>query len=230
MENIEFENMIDNGRIENQLVWDVRCWLEGLNQGEYLKVIKDGRAYANANELFTEIVAYGEYERSIEDGNILTVVYRNGDVIELEGVCKSILEQVKADNERITKHSQERLSYDLLNKLYNAVPETYRDKIDYGTDYEDNGDEKIGETIFFDDIALGIIDDIKDIGCWDGKICGREDSETSEFDKFINIDKIGYYRNIFFTYKGNGVYECEMTLELEKEKIHEKCEMIKVEM
>lgn len=230
MENIEFENMIDNGRIENQPVWDVRCWLEGLNEGEYLKVIKDGRAYANADEVFTEIVAYGDYERSIIDGNMLTVVYRNGDVIELEGVCKSILEQVKADNERIAKHSEESLSYDLLNKLYNAVPKSYRDRISYGTDYEDNGDVKSDETILFDDIALGTIDDIKDIGCLNGKICGREDSETSEFDKHINIDCIGTYRNIFFTYKGNGVYECEMTPELEKGKIHEKCEMIKVEL
>lgn len=73
-------------RIENQPIWDVRCWLEGLNQGEYLKVIKDGQVYTNADELFNEIVSYGEYERNIEDGNVLTVVYKNGDVIKLQGI------------------------------------------------------------------------------------------------------------------------------------------------
>ncbi len=229
MENIEFENMLDEGKIENQPVWDVRCWLEGLNQEYYLKIIKEGRAYTNADELFTEIVGHGDYERSIEDGNILTVVYKNGDIVTLEGVCKNILDQVKEDYERIKRHSEESNVYDLLNKLYEAVPEAYRDKIGYGTDYEDNGDEKSDETIFFDDVALGRIDDIKDIGCWNGKICGRNDNETSEFDKHINIDCIGSYRNIFFTYKSNGNYECEMTPELEKGKIHDKsCEMIKV--
>ncbi|MBY6835998.1 hypothetical protein FDG50_00445 [Clostridium botulinum] len=190
-------------------VWDVRCWLQGLNEGEYLKVIKEGKVYTNADDLFDEIVIYGNYERSIEDGNILTVVYKNGEVITLEGIYKNILDQVKEDYERIKRHSEETKAYDLLNKLYKAVPEEFRDKINFSH-----------KTIFFDDIALGTIDDIKDIGCWNGKICGREDNETTEFDKFINIDKIGSYRNIFFTYKDNGEYDCEIIDELEKGKIY----------
>ncbi|EES48504.1 hypothetical protein NE172_06335 [Clostridium botulinum] len=190
-------------------VWDVRCWLQGLNEGEYLKVIKEGKVYTNADDLFDEIVIYGKYERSIEDGNILTVVYKNGEVITLEGIYKNILDQVKEDYERIKRHSEETKAYDLLNKLYKAVPEEFRDKINFSK-----------KTIFFDDIALGTINDIKDIGCWNGKICGREDNETTEFDKFINIDKISSYRNIFFTYKDNGEYDCEIIKELEKGKIY----------
>lgn len=76
----------DEERIENQPVWDVRCWLEGLKQGEYLKVMKDGQVYTNADELFTELVSHGEYERNIEDGNVLAIVYQNGDVIKLQGI------------------------------------------------------------------------------------------------------------------------------------------------
>lgn len=77
--------------IMEQPVWNIRCWLEGLNQGVYLKVIKDGQSYANADELFRELVSLGDYERNIEDGDILTVVYRNGDIVRLEGVNKNVL-------------------------------------------------------------------------------------------------------------------------------------------
>ena len=111
---------------------------------------------------------------------------------------------------------------DLLNKLYNAVPESYKDKIDYGIDYADNGDEKELETIFFDNIALGTIDDINDISCLDGEICGRERDKTSVFDKHIIVDCVSSYRNIFFIHKDNGKYECEMTPKLEKGTIHRK--------
>ncbi|WP_061312564.1 hypothetical protein [Clostridium botulinum] len=135
-----------------------------------------------------------------------------------------ILDLVKRNNELIKSRSKTNKAYELLNKLYNAVPESYRSKIDYGTDYEDNGNEKAGKTIFFDDIALGTIDYIKDIGCWNGKICGRNDNETTKFDKFISIDKIGSYRNIFFTYKDNGEYDSEITEELEKGKIYSRNE------
>ncbi|NFT92025.1 hypothetical protein FDF86_06290 [Clostridium botulinum] len=76
-------------------VWDVRCWLQGLNEGEYLKVIKEGKAYTNADDLFDEMVIYGNYERSIEDGNILTVVYKNGEVITLEGINCNTLKSAK---------------------------------------------------------------------------------------------------------------------------------------
>ncbi|MBN1051616.1 hypothetical protein DV092_06040 [Clostridium botulinum] len=190
-------------------VWDVRCWLQGLNEGEYLKVIKEGKAYTNADDLFDEIVIYGNYERSIEDGNILTVVYKNGEVITLEGIYKNILDKVKEDHERIQRHSEETKAYDLLNKLYKEVPEEFRDKINFSK-----------KTIFVDDIALGTIDDIKDIGCWNGKICRRNDNETTEFDKFISIDKISSYRNIFFTYKDSGECDCEIIEELEKGKIY----------
>lgn len=163
-------------------------------------------------------------ERYIEDR-----MKQINEVFNVINEDKNLLEQIKEDNQRIENCSNMNRGYELLNKLYQAVPESYRDKIGYGTDYEDNGEIKTGETIFFDDIALGTIDDIKDIGCWDGKISGRDDAETTEFDKHINIDCIGTYRNIFFTYKGNGVYECEMTPELAKGKIHDKnCEMIKV--
>ncbi|MBN1044889.1 hypothetical protein DVW08_05820 [Clostridium botulinum] len=124
-------------------------------------------------------------------------------------IYKNILNQVKEDSEKIKRHSEENKAYDLLNKLYKVVPEEFRDKINFGK-----------KTIFFDDIALGTIDDIKDIGCWNGKICGREDDETTDFDKFISIDKIGSYRNIFFTYKDNGEYDCEIIEELEKGKIY----------
>lgn len=71
--------------IMEQPVWDVRCWLQGLNEGEYLKVTQEGKVYTNPDELFRKVVSYGEYERSFEDGNTLTVVYKNGDVITLEG-------------------------------------------------------------------------------------------------------------------------------------------------
>ncbi|MBN1061293.1 hypothetical protein FDA33_01005 [Clostridium botulinum] len=132
---------------------------------------------------------------------------------------KDLLELIKEDKQRIENRANINRGYDLLNKLYNVVPESYKDKISY-----DNNTE----TIFFDDIALGTIDDIKDIGCWNGKICGREDNETTEFDKFINIDKIGSYRNIFFTYKDNGEYECEIIEELEKGKIYGRNENMQV--
>lgn len=97
MNNIEFENMVlgtnrKEESIMEQPVWDVRCWLEGLNQGEYLKVTKDGREYADADELFREIVTYGEYERSFEDGNILTIVYKNGNTIILKGQVVEVAE------------------------------------------------------------------------------------------------------------------------------------------
>ena len=134
----------------------------------------------------------------------------------------NILDLVKNDNKKIESRSKLNKTYDLLNQLYNAVPEKYRDKISY------QDDEGI-ETIYFDDIALEIIDNINYIGCLDGRICGLENDETTEFDKHININGNGTYRNIFFRYKGNGQYKCEMTPKLEKGKIYKKgIEMITV--
>lgn len=134
----------------------------------------------------------------------------------------NILDLVKNDNKKIESRSKLNNAYDLLNQLYNAVPEKYRDKISY------QDDEGI-ETIYFDDIALEIVDNINYIGCLDGRICGREDNATTEFDKHITVDGVGTYRNIFFRYKGNGQYKCEMTPKLEKGKIYKKgIEMITV--
>lgn len=95
MDIVEFENMIlgtnrneDDERIENQPIWDIRCWLEDLNQGVYSEVIMDRQSYTNADELFREIVSFGDYEKIIEDGNILTVDYENRDSVRLEGICQ----------------------------------------------------------------------------------------------------------------------------------------------
>lgn len=134
----------------------------------------------------------------------------------------NILDLVKNDNKKIEGRSKLNKAYDLLNQLYNAVPEKYRDKISY---QDDNG----VETIYFDNEELEIVDNINYIGCLDGRICGLEDDETTEFDKHINIDGNGTYRNIFFRYKGNGQYKCKMTPKLEKGKIYKKgIEMITV--
>lgn len=134
----------------------------------------------------------------------------------------NILDLVKNDNKKIENRSKLNKGYDLLNQLYNAVPEKYRDKISY---QDDNG----VETIYFDDEELEIVDNINYIGCLDGRICGREDNATTEFDKHITIDGVGTYRNIFFIHEGNGNYKCEMTPELEKGKIYKKgIEMITV--
>lgn len=127
----------------------------------------------------------------------------------------NILDLVKNDNKKIESRSNLNKAYDLLNQLYNAVPEKYRDKISY---QDDNG----VETIYFSNEELEIVDNINYIGCLDGRICGLEDNETTEFDKHINIDGNGTYRNIFFRYKGNGQYKCEMTPKLEKGKIYKK--------
>ncbi|WP_252238557.1 hypothetical protein [Clostridium sp. VAP51] len=159
-------------------------------------------------------------ENKLDERYVENRMKQINEVFNLIDENKDLLELIKEDKQRIENRANINRGYDLLNKLYNAVPENYRSKIDYGTDYEDNGDEKADKTIFFDDIALGTIDDIKDIGCWNGKICGRNDNETTEFDKFISIDKISSYRNIFFTYKDNGEYECEIIEELEKGKIY----------
>jgi hypothetical protein len=90
MKEREIKNMVlgtnmKEERIEDQPIWDIRCWLESLNQGEYSKVMKDGQTYADADDLFRELVGYGDYERSIEEGDTLKVVYKNGDVVKLEG-------------------------------------------------------------------------------------------------------------------------------------------------
>ncbi|SFC14226.1 hypothetical protein [Clostridium uliginosum] len=122
---------------------------------------------------------------------------------------KDVLEVLKEDKQRIENRSNINQGYGLLNQLYEAVPESYRDKISYND-----------ETIYFDGEEIGYIDDINYIGCINGKICGRDDAETTEFDKFINVNKIGSYRNIFFTYKDNGEYDCEIIEELEKGKIY----------
>lgn len=127
----------------------------------------------------------------------------------------NILDLVKNDNKKIESRSNLNKAYDLLNQLYNAVPEKYRDKISY---QDDNG----VETIYFGNEELEIVDNINYIGCLDGRICGLEDDETTEFDKHINIDGNGTYRNIFFRYKGNGQYKCEMTPKLEKGNIYKK--------
>lgn len=100
MINLEFENMVlgtnrVEERIEDQPIWDVRCWLEGLNENEFLKIIKDGQTYTNADELFTEILTHGDYEKSIQDGNILTIIYKNGDIIKLEGINCNTLKSAK---------------------------------------------------------------------------------------------------------------------------------------
>ncbi|MCS6110732.1 hypothetical protein FC753_04230 [Clostridium botulinum] len=125
---------------------------------------------------------------------------------------KDLLELIKEDKQRIENRANINRGYDLLNKLYNVVPESYKDKISY-----DNNTE----TIYFNGVQLGDIYDIKDIGCWNGKICGRNDNETTEVDKFISIDKIGNYRNIFFSWKEDkNKYECEIIEELEKGKIY----------
>lgn len=162
-----------------------------------------------------------------EDYDITYIENRIEQINEVFNILdckKDILTMVREDNQIIENRYNINNEYNLLNKLYTSVPESYRDKIHYG-DNEETGEEKV---IFFDDIPIGQIDNINYIGCLDGRICGREDNETTDWDKHISIDCNGTYRNIFFRYEGNGSYKCEMTPKLEKGKIHKKTEMIEV--
>jgi hypothetical protein len=84
----KFIKLENQESIMDEPIWDVRCWLEGLNQGEYIAVTKDGQPYTNADELFREVISNGEYERSFGDGDILIVVYKNADTITLKGIIK----------------------------------------------------------------------------------------------------------------------------------------------
>ena len=206
MENIEFENMLDEGRIENQPIWDVRCWLQGLNEGEYLKVIKDGRAYTNADDLFDEIVIHGNYERCIEDGNVLTVVYKNGDVITLEGVCKGLLEQVKQDHKKI----EESFEYDLLYRIIDSVPKMFRDKLRY--------DDK-SYTLYIGETEIGVLGDIGNVVEVDNHIGYYQLRNICELDfvKYNDMEEKTHTRRLIFDSKeGKDFYElkewigCEM--------------------
>lgn len=209
MENIEFENILDEGRIENQPVWDVRCWLEGLNQGEYLKVTKNGRAYTNADELFTEIVSHGDYERSIEDGNILTVVYKNGDVITLEGVCRGLLEQVKQDY----KKTEESFEYDLLYRIIDSVPKMFRDKLRYD-------DETY--TLYIGEAEIGVLGDIGNVNVVevDNHIGYYQLRNICELDfiKYNDMEEKTHTRRLIFDTKDDkDFYELKEWVECEME-------------
>ncbi|NFF21939.1 hypothetical protein FDF76_10370 [Clostridium botulinum] len=186
------------------------CFEELTNKEEIIYILSLNEAYCKKCGI-EKLKWCSSCENELDERYVENRMKQINEVFNLIDENKDLLELIKEDKQRIENRANINRGYDLLNQLYEAVPEIYKDKVSY-----DNNTE----TIYFNDVELGDIYDIKDIGCWNGKICGRNDNETTEFDKLINIDKIGSYRNIFFTYKDNGEYDCEIIEELEKGKIY----------
>lgn len=178
MNNLEFENMIlgTNGKEESimeQPVWEVRCWLEGLTKGEYLKVNKDGQAFMDADELFMEIIAYGDYESCKEYKNILIIVYKNGDRIKLEGVNKNVLEEARMDLEIERNKNATIEGYWAIMRLLKLIPQRYEECL-----YLDKKDN----SLWFSAWRLGKITNIDDI---------EEDNDLEiGFNREIVIERI----------------------------------------